>query len=55
MNYVDRTNLKYSCGDCIIVANLEIFDTRQEPLNTTKDKLHTDSILKLHRSLLHQR
>lgn len=30
MNYVDRTNLKYRWGNCIIVANLEIFDTRQD-------------------------
>lgn len=29
-NYVERTNLKYRWGDCIIVANLEIFDTRHD-------------------------
>lgn len=55
MNYEDRTNLKYSCVDCIIVANLEIFGYTTGPLNTTKNKLHTHLILKLHRSLLHQR
>lgn len=37
--YVDKTNLKYKYGNCNIVANLEVFDTRHD-LWAPQKKLH---------------
>lgn len=44
MTYVDRTNLKYRRGNCILVANLQIFDIRHKLLSSEVVWFHLGSL-----------